>query len=102
MIRPYIATILIMSSASWFVLFLKIAEAEINKALIPFLESWWFLDAIGGGGWGHCHHYPRRRAESRLCHRIDESGEFFVTTSVVTFILTIGNLVDYWRIILGL
>jgi hypothetical protein len=30
-------------------------------------------------------------------------SEFFVTVSVsVTFILTMGNLVEYWRIILGL
>lgn len=106
-IKPYIAIYLLIMGLYILVrAFRKIAEAEINKALIPFLAIvGGFLDAIGGGGWGPVvtTTLVAGGKKPRFAIGSVNLSEFFVTTSEsVTFILTIGNLVDYWRIILGL
>lgn len=107
MIKPYIAIyLLIMGVVILVRAFRKIIEAEIKKALIPPLALLGgFFDAIGGGGWGPVVTTTLVAAGKKPRFAIGSVNlaEFFVTFSEsVTFILTIGNLADYWRIILGL
>jgi uncharacterized membrane protein YfcA len=107
MIKPYIAIyLLIMGLVILVRAFKKAVEAEVKKALIPPLAIvGGFLDAIGGGGWGPVVTTSLVAAgkKPRVAIGSVNLSEFFVTFSEsVTFILTIGNLVDYWRIILGL
>ena len=106
-IKPYIALyLLIMGLVILVRAFVKIVESEIKKELIPPLAVvGGFFDAIGGGGWGPVvtTTLVATGKKPRFAIGSVNLSEFFVTLSEsVTFILTIGNLVDYWRIILGL
>ncbi len=106
-IKPYIAIyLLIMGLVILVRAFVKIVESEIKKELIPPLAIvGGFFDAIGGGGWGPVvtTTLVATGKKPRFAIGSVNLSEFFVTLSEsVTFILTIGNLVDYWRIILGL
>jgi len=107
MIKPYIAIyLLIMGLVILVRAFTKVVEAEVRKGLVPPLAIvGGFLDAIGGGGWGPVVTTTLVAAGKKPRFAIGSVNlsEFFVTLAEsVTFILAIGNLVDYWRIILGL
>jgi uncharacterized membrane protein YfcA len=107
MIKPYISIyLLIMGLAILVRAFNKAVEAEVRKGLVPPLAIvGGFFDAIGGGGWGPVVTTTLVAAGKRPRFAIGSVNlsEFFVTfAESVTFILVIGNLVDYWRIILGL
>lgn len=106
-IKPYIAVyLLIMGLIILFRAFRKLVEGEIKRALVPPLAIvGGFFDAIGGGGWGPVvtTTLVATGKQPRFAIGTVNLSEFFVTFSEsVTFILAIGNLVDYWRIILGL
>jgi len=106
-IKPYIAIyLLIMGLYIIYRAFKEIVDREIKKALIPPLAIvGGFFDAIGGGGWGPVVTTTLVAAGKKPRFAIGSVNlsEFFVTLSEsIMFILTIGNLVDYWRIILGL
>lgn len=106
-IKPYIAIyLLIMGLVILVRAFVKIVENELKKELIPPLAVvGGFFDAIGGGGWGPVvtTTLVATGKKPRFAIGSVNLSEFFVTLSEsVTFILTIGNLADYWRIILGL
>jgi uncharacterized membrane protein YfcA len=107
MIKPYIAIyLLIMGLVILVRAFNKVREGEVKTGLIPPLAILGgLLDAIGGGGWGPVVTTTLVAAGKKPRFAIGSVNlsEFFVTFSEsVTFILAIGNLVDYWRIILGL
>ncbi|MGC9333160.1 MAG: sulfite exporter TauE/SafE family protein [Anaerolineae bacterium] len=106
-IKPYIAIyLLIMGFVILVRAFNRVVESEIKRGIIPPLAvAGGFLDAIGGGGWGPVVTTTLVAAGKKPRFAIGSVNlsEFFVTfAESVTFILTIGNLVDYWRIILGL
>lgn len=107
MLKPYIAIYLLIMGLYILVrAFRKLAGGEVKTALIPPLAIvGGFFDAIGGGGWGPVvtTTLVAGGKKPRFAIGSVNLSEFFVTTSEsITFILTIGNLVDYWRIILGL
>lgn len=107
MIKPFISIyLLIMGLTILIRAFMKIVESEIKKGLIPPLAIFGgFFDAIGGGGWGPIvtTTLVATGKKPRFAIGSVNLSEFFVTLSMsVTFILTIGNLAEYWRIILGL
>jgi hypothetical protein len=106
-IRPYISIYLLLMGV--YILFRalrKVVEAEIKKALIPPLALvGGFFDAIGGGGWGPVVTTTLVAAGKKPRFAIGSVNlsEFFVTFSQsVVFVLTLGDLAAYWRIILGL
>jgi uncharacterized protein len=107
LIKPYVAIYLLTMGLVILVrAFHQVVEAEVRKGLIPPLAVvGGFLDAIGGGGWGPVVTTTLVAAGKRPRFAIGSVNlsEFFVTFSQsVTFFLVIGNLLDYWRIILGL
>jgi len=106
-IKPYISIYLLLMGVYILVrAFKTIIDAEIKKGLIPPLALvGGFFDAIGGGGWGPVvtTTLVATGKKPRFAIGSVSLSEFFVTTAEsITFILTIGNLADYWRIILGL
>lgn len=107
LIKPYIALyLLIMGLVILVRAFNRVSEAQVKKGLIPPLALvGGSLDAIGGGGWGPVVTTTLVAAGKtpRFAIGSVNLSEFFVTfAESVTFLLTLGNLVDYWRIILGL
>lgn len=106
-IKPWIALyLLIMGAYIIFRALTKIIDREIKNWLIPPLAIvGGFMDAIGGGGWGPVvtTTLVGLGKAPRFAIGSVNLSEFFVTfTESVTFILAIGSLADYWRIILGL
>jgi len=107
-IRPFVAAyLLVMGLVILGKAFRKMAPkiTEPRGGLIPLGFFGGFMDAIGGGGWGPIvtstlvvgGRHPRFAVGSV------NLAEFFVTFfQSVTFILTLGNLADYWQIIAGL
>jgi len=106
-IKPWIAIyLLIMGMVILIRAFTKIVDAEMKKGLhLPLASAGGFFDAIGGGGWGPIVTTTLVAAGKRPRFAIGSVNlsEFFVTlSSSVTFILAIGSLGEYWRVILGL
>jgi uncharacterized protein len=106
-IKPYVALyLLIMGLVILARAFREFVENELKRGLIPPLAVFGgFFDAVGGGGWGPIVTTTLVAAGKRPRFAIGSVNlsEFFVTVSTsVTFLLTIGNLAEYWRIILGL
>lgn len=106
-IKPWIAVyLLIMGGVILVRAFTTIVDRDVKPAVVPPLAvTGGFFDAIGGGGWGPIVTTTLVATGKRPRFAIGtvNLSEFFVTvSSSVTFILTIGTLADYWRIILGL
>ena len=107
MIKPWICVyLLIMGLIILVRAFYKHIEADIKKALIPPLAIvGGFMDAIGGGGWGPVVTTTLVAAGKtpRFAIGSVNLSEFFVTfAESVTFLFALGNLAEYWRIIVGL
>jgi len=106
-IKPWICIyLLIMGLIILGRAFRTIVERDFPKALVPPLAIvGGFMDAIGGGGWGPVVTTTLVAAGKapRFAIGSVNMSEFFVTfAESVTFILAIGGLFEYWRIILGL
>jgi uncharacterized membrane protein YfcA len=106
-IKPLVAAYLLaMGLLILYKAFRKAAEpTEVRRGLIPLGFIGGFMDAVGGGGWGPIvtstlvasGNHPRFTVGSV------NMTEFFVTfAQSVTFILTLGTLVDYAQTIIGL
>jgi hypothetical protein len=80
------------------------AQRERKLPTVPVGAAGGFLDAVGGGGWGALvtstlvarGDHPRRSIASATL------SEFFLTLSIsVTFVLAL-NVLEYWKVVVGL
>jgi uncharacterized membrane protein YfcA len=106
-IKPFVAVYLLaMGLLILYKAFRKGTETgEIQRGLIPLGFLGGFMDAIGGGGWGPIvtSTLVASGKHPRFAVGSVNLAEFFVTFSEsITFVLTLGGLTSYWRIIVGL
>lgn len=103
-IRPFVALyLLLMGLLILRKVFKKIQERAVETKLLPLGLVGGFLDAIGGGGWGHIvtSTLVTRGHNPRFTIGSVNLAEFFVTAAIAATFFAIIGLV-HWRIIVGL